>query len=195
MFKKLLTASVFALGMGSAASAATVIFQDNFNSEARGLDQSLDNWTVSDGTIDVIGTGFYQIAGPGTYLDMDGSTRNAGRITTLAVFNVVAGEAYSLAFDYGKNGSGAETLSFGFGGWTSSLALAAGPLAGFSSVVYNFTASVTGQTSLFFENSGGDNKGALLDNVSLSAVPLPAGGLMLIGGLAALAALRRRKLA
>lgn len=195
MLKKLLAAGVLAVGMGSAASAATVIFEDNFDGEAYGLNQGLNNWAVSDGTIDVIGTGFFEIAGPGTYLDMDGSTRNAGRITTLAVFNVVAGEAYSLAFDYGKNGSGAETLSFGFGGWTDSLALAAGAMAGFSSVVYNFTASVTGQTSLFFENSGGDNQGALLDNVSLSAVPLPAGGLMLIGGLAALAALRRRKLA
>jgi hypothetical protein len=48
---------------------------------------------------------------------------------------------------------------------------------------------------LSFENSGGDNVGAVLSSVSLAAVPLPAGGLLLIGGLACLAALRRRKTA
>ena len=108
---------------------------------------------------------------------------------------MVAGEKYELAFSYGKNGTGAETLNFGFGGWLDTLQLAAGTFPGFASTLISFTATVTGNSSLFFENAGGDNQGVLLDNVALSAVPLPAGGLLLIGGLAALAGLRRRKLA
>lgn len=196
MLKALVTAGVISLSMTSASSAASVIFSDNFDGEAYGLNQDLDNWTVTDGTIDVIGTGFFEgVAGGGTFLDMDGSTEDSGRITSIASFFVVAGEQYELAFSYGKNGTGAETLSFGFGGWLGALPLAAGALSGFTSTLISFTATTTGNSSLFFENSGGDNQGALLDNVALSAVPLPAGGLLLIGGLAALAGLRRRKLA
>lgn len=190
-----MTAGVIGLGMSSASSAATVIFSDNFDGEVRELNASLDNWAVTNGTVDVIGTGFFQLAGLGTYLDLDGSTNNAGRITTLASFSYAAGQQYELAFSYGKNGTAFETLSFGFGDWSASLSLAAGALPGFTSAVFSFTALTSGTSGLFFENSGGDNQGALLDNVKLSVVPLPASGLMLIGGLAALAALRRRKLA
>lgn len=195
MLKAILTAGVIGLGTSSASSAATIIFSDIFDGEVRELNASLDNWTVSNGTIDVIGTGFFELAGPGTYLDLDGSTNDAGRITTLSSFSYVAGLQYELAFLFGKNGTGAETLSFGFGDWSGSLSLAAGALPGFSSAVFSFTPLTSGTSGLFFENSGGDNQGALLDNVKLSVVPLPASGLLLIGGLAALAALRRRKLA
>lgn len=48
-------------------------------------------------------------------------------------------------------------------------------------------------TSLTFSTIGGGNV-RLDDLVSPSAVPLPAGGLLLLGGLGALTALRRRKL-
>lgn len=195
MLKAIVTAGVIGLGLSSASSAATVIFSDNFDSEAYELNASLDNWTVSDGTIDVIGTGFFELAGPGTYLDLDGSTDNSGRITTNASFSYTAGQQYELSFLYGKNGDAAETLTFGFGDWTGSLSLVAGPLPGLTSAIFSFTALTSGTAGLFFENLGGDNQGTLLDDVKLSVVPLPASGLMLIAGLAALAALRRRKLA
>ena len=47
-------------------------------------------------------------------------------------------------------------------------------------------------TSLTFSKTGGGNV-RIDDLVSPSAVPLPAGGLLLLGGLGALAAFRRRK--
>jgi len=46
-----------------------------------------------------------------------------------------------------------------------------------------------------FEAAGGDNIGPLLDNVSLTAVPLPAAAWLLLSGLVGFAALGRRKLA
>lgn len=52
--------------------------------------------------------------------------------------------------------------------------------------------------SILFENSNGQgrlvrNDGFSIDDIALSAVPLPAGAWLLLGGFGALAALRRRK--
>ena len=54
---------------------------------------------------------------------------------------------------------------------------------GFSNHTLLFTPSVTGTYSLIFQNAGGDNVGALLDNVSVSAVPEPETYAMLLAGL------------
>ena len=52
------------------AAQAVPLFNDTFDSEALGLNQALDNWTVSDGTIDVIGPGFFDLhPGNGNYLE------------------------------------------------------------------------------------------------------------------------------
>ena len=51
-----------------------------------------------------------------------------------------------------------------------------------------------GSYDLQFAAAGrGNSVGGLIDNVSLAAVPLPATGLGLIGALAGLTALRRRR--
>jgi hypothetical protein len=55
------------------ASAAT-IFSDNFNTQTPGLNATPSNWTVSAGTVDIIGTGpngalFDKLPGNGYYID------------------------------------------------------------------------------------------------------------------------------
>ena len=58
----------------------------------------------------------------------------------------------------------------------------------------SFTISTAGTYTLFFDATGRANGyGGLLDGVAISAVPVPAGGLLLLGALGGLAALRRRK--
>ena len=61
-----------------------------------------------------------------------------------------------------------------------------------------FTANATSSLLTFAAGNGGGNSsaccfGAALDNVKISAVPLPAGGLLLLGALGGVAALRRRR--
>ena len=200
MIRTVLAAAVAAAFSMGAASAATV-FSDNFNAEVYGTPQTaLTKWKITAGSIDVIGSPSYGWcgAGQGNCLDMNGSTGTAGRIETV-LKGLIVGATYQLTFDFGNNQNTksafvAEVLSFGFGATSYSLSIFSQPAMTASSV-YSFVAANSKQT-LFFADTGttpGDNGGPLLDNVRLSVVPLPAGGLLLLGALGGIAALRRRK--
>lgn len=72
---------------------ATVLLSDNFNSENGGAGTlnyaGFVNWTVSDGSVDLCGNGFCDfLPGNGLYVDMDGSTGNAGKLTSVATFTL-----------------------------------------------------------------------------------------------------------
>ena len=195
MFKRISMLAAAVLSMASAASATT-LFSDDFNAATQGLNVAPAGWVQSNGTVDVIGTGFFEFyPGNGNYIDMDGSTFDAGRIDTIATFAAFAGSTYSISFDYGVNAANAETLTFGFAGWVGTLLIPAGGIASLTPFTVTFQALTTGNSTLFFEAAGNDNQGPVIDNVSLAAVPLPAGGLLLLGALGGIAALRRRKAA
>ena len=190
-----------ALCVTSAPAAAAPIFSDNFEAEDLGLNEAdLINWTISEGTIDVVGTGSFDslCAGspsPGRCVDLDGSSSNAGRIETSSL--ALAPGMYELIFWVsGSQRGDTNTVSVTLGSLALDLTLASS--VPWTRFVLDYLS--TGETTtLAFSHAGGDNLGILLDNVELSsegdaaAVPEPAS--LALFGTGALMALRRRRAA
>jgi len=182
--KHLLLSFIFSTAMAASASAgATVLFNDDFDSEALALNTSLSQWTVSNGTIDVIGSRFFNFyPGNGHYLDLDGSTRNAGKITTNTLFSLTPGMTYLLDFDLGGSTRGdTNSVVVSLGSYSETFTLASG--ASLQHVTRAITVLGGMSSSLSFDHAGGDNMGLILDNVNVSAVPEPSTYALLLAGL------------
>ena len=180
--------------------ANTTIFSDDFNTENGGVANSgtlnynsFANWTVSGGTVDLIGNGYYDfLPGNGLYVDMDGTSSNAGIMTTN--LNLNAG-TYILSFDLAgnQNNSNSEQVDVKVGAlFSDSYSLSQN--VPFTTFTEFFNVVTPGIYSLSFEGIGGDNVGMLLDNVSVSTIPAP--GAILLGSFGAgfVGWLRKRKI-
>jgi hypothetical protein len=202
MFKKILLASVL-LASTTVASNAAVLWSDDFSSSAQGLNATPNGWVVDYGTVDVIGPGFYDFyPGNNNYIDTNGSNSQSGGMHTNTVFNFLAGKTYTISFDYGNNkgsdfNGSVETLVLDLIGFGGTVINHTGPIASFINYVFSFTPGSNFNSAIYFNASGtndGDNGGLILDNVSLSVVPVPAALPLLAAGLGVLGfASRRRK--
>ncbi len=210
-FKCTAAAAALAATLAAAPAQAGIIFSDYFDADNASSALNFDNlinWTVSGGTIDYIrsgGFGINCVGGTGGCLDMDGSTNNAGRITTRQVFDFDDGVEYifEMALSGNQRGGASDTVTYGLinvdTGFES--VQTAGPLAP-SAPFATFSGSLLGQNfagnwRFFIEGAGGDNIGAILDNVVLRdnrTVNVPEPATLLLSGLALLAAgaVRRR---
>lgn len=168
------------------AQASTVVFSDNFNSDAQGLNTVPAGWSLTQGTVDIIGTGFFDyFPGNGNYIDLNGSTFQYGGIGTLPP-SFGPGH-YTLTFNLGgnqvgpnNNDSGPKTTDISLGDWSTTLTLNYNdPLALYS---YSFDTTTSGSLAFAMERDGNSNIGNILDNVVLSETPLPTTWAMLLTG-------------
>ena len=160
----------------SAASHAAPVWADNFDANVLALNGTPIGWSVSSGTVDIIGsnfsgTSFDFLPGNGAYLDLDGSTSDAGLLSTMIA--LTGGVQYVATFDLaGSQRGSTETGVVTFGSASLNYNIASN--VGFTGYSLSFTPTATGLYSLMFQNAGGDNVGALLDNVAVTAaVPEP----------------------
>lgn len=192
-FKKILIGA--AILSASAAQAATSVYSDNFDTDTLALNATSfqGGWAVSGGTVDIIGAGgiFDLAPGNGRYVDLDGSTNNAGIFANSV--SVVAGQTYTLSFSLAGNqrGAGNDTVEVNFGSLSQVFNLNAADA--FSVHTLSFTAASGGSAGFSFIDNGSDNQGALLDNVRITAVPEPETYGMMLGGLALLGMVARRR--
>jgi hypothetical protein len=202
----LCSAALLVLGFSAGhASALTIPYFDGFNGiSSTKLNKAPHGWKAIDGTVDSIKSGDYGITcfgGSGGCVDLDGSTDEAGYLVTKGTVKLVAGQTYELSAYLSGNQRGAapDNVIFGFFN-KNDLVLASTTVDAIASgspfTLYSlfFTPSTNVTAKLFFDDVlGNDNQGPILDDVRLTAVPLPAAAWLMLSGLAALGAVARRR--
>jgi hypothetical protein len=195
---------VLLLGAVGVSNASTVVFSDNFNSENGGngaLDyNNFSNWIITGGTVDLIGNGYFDFMsgqGYGLYVDLDGSTGQAGTMTskkTLSAgsYSLTFSLAGSHVFNNDADHDSPNIVEVSAGGSTPIDTVTLLENDPFSVHTISFYLNYASPVSISFHNLGGDNVGALLDNVTLSEVPIPSALLLLGPGLIGLVGIRRR---
>ncbi len=158
---------------------------------------SLPGWTHDNDGIEVQTAGVIPLnpADGQYYAELDGNTN-----TTIKQDIFLDVGQYLLSFYYSPRVDTPSTnlIDFGLSGFLPGSVNGPGiggtALGQWTLVTATYNVTSAGTYSLYFgAGSQSDSYGGFLDNIQLAAVPVPAGGLLLLGALGGLAALRRRK--
>jgi hypothetical protein len=159
---------------GERTLANAVVFSDSFDSEHNGVGMlnfaAFTKWTISDGSVDLIGKGFNDVfPGEGLYVDLDGSTNNAGVMTSIAI-DLEPGE-YHFAFQLGENPSepATNTMTVSIGPFYSEVFTSADAtkVLPLKLIERDFTVDRATSVSIVFDHAGADNRGLIIDDVRL----------------------------
>ena len=200
--------TVAAFMAAAPAAQAGVLFSDNFDTQGNANATNFNgftNWSVTDGSVDYIRSGLqfgiHCAGNTGGCVDLDGSTMNAGLMSSKVVYDLLAGTTYFFSLDLSGSQVRDErnTVNFGFalandlGSFLASEMVTLARTNPFGTYTVAYTPGANVSARLVIGNAGGDNVGLILDNVVLtSKVPEP-GTLALLGlGLAAIGLRRRR---
>ena len=153
---------------------------------------SIAGWTVSNGSVDYIGT-YWTAAGGSRSLDMNGLS--AGTISQL-INGLTPGQQYRVTFDLAGNTDAGPTnktldVTAGIGNNSYSFSIIGHDRNNMGWVMESFVFTADGISDLLSFSStvfsGGTPEnpaafGPALDNVAISATPLPSTWLMLLSG-------------
>lgn len=157
------------LAFFAAPASAAIVFQDNFDAEGPGSILSysaFSNWNVSAGDVDIIAHLGFSIGcagGAGSCVDMDGTTGQAGTLTSLAA---IGPGSYIFSFDISGNQrrDPPDALTVTFGDLNEAFTLSAADP--FQTITRNVTVGAGGSNIVFAHgNVGQDQLGIILDNV------------------------------
>lgn len=189
------------LALFSFQVSAAVVFQDNFDAEGLGSILSysaFSNWSVTAGEVDIIAHGGFSIGcagAAGSCVDMDGTSTEAGTLTSLAL---IGAGSYVLSFDVSGNQRNGpmDSMTVIFGDLNETISLAAADP--FQTITRNVTVGPGGANIVFARgDTGQDQLGLILDNVLVetseaTSVNAPGTLLLLFSALAFLASRRNR---
>jgi hypothetical protein len=202
--RNLTLAALGVLAFAAQSQAAAVLFEDNFDTNTISVPGTPAGWTAFQGSVDRIGQIGASMAhnflpGNGIYIDMDGTSfpYAEGGIHTNQVFNLVPGYTYTLSYDLAgsQRGDGSNRVDAYIPGALVATTRTLANMAGFTTFTDTFTVAAPVMAEIFFRavTRVSDNIGLLLDNVKLTAVPLPAAVWLLLSGIAGLGAFARRR--
>jgi hypothetical protein len=194
----------------AAPASAAIVYSNNFDAENGGNTQtnynSFNGLTVTGGTVDLVKSGDFGIicaGGSGACVDLDGSTNDAGLVSSNS-YAFTAGQRVTLSLDfsgnqrnapppdaftidfnfsgpvsgtYGFNSSFTGLLDFGsFTNLTSLNVTVSGVAPNFAmtGVTFFFNAANGGSATFGLQDAGNDNIGIVVDNLSLDiGAPVP----------------------
>jgi hypothetical protein len=180
------------------AQAASIPYTDTFNGDTPALNATPAGWSISNGgTVDIVANGTYGITCPGNCIDLNGSTGNAGDLVSPNL-SLTGGQTYTAQFVLSGNQriTQTDTVTVDFGSTVASFSVNKNDH--FVEPV-TFAPTISGVYTLSFLDTStnpsfpSDNIGAILDNVSVQAVPLPAAAWLLLSGLAGMGLMARRR--
>jgi hypothetical protein len=182
------------------SSFGAVIYSDNFDGSlpATSLNANVPGWDELNGTVDYL-KGYPGIScrgNTGGCIDLDGSTGSAADFRSSTVFNLLAGNIYTLSYSFsGSQRNGLNSMTVSFGGETNTHTNI-DAFAPYTMYSISVTPLANTTSQILFSHAGGDNIGLVLDDVRVdesAVVPEPSAILLACGGLGALLAFRKRK--